>query len=695
MRLPALIAVLTVISILLWCHLFRFLLNASAPLQGDAFPYLGHIRFYVENMMRGVYPLWNPYENVVNEFFLRRIGEFNPFFGVIALLKTAGLPFQIAHRIFLAGYFFLGMGGFYLFCRRLFGDQRVSFMATLTLFFSALGAQTFESFLLLEIVPYIWFFFFLTAFVQTPRRIFMLGAVFALMIINITYIPFYFYVLFSLFLLIFAMLYAPGLGQLAARARDFAKHNRMFTLACAGLLAVSLIPGMLWYQQARRGEALPVDRHVGSTSPNSATVGLNKVNEGGARLYLILDRQFVNLDKLELKDFYIPLFAFLMLAAGAWLRLNRRLVCLFGFGCVVFLIGLADASYVHEFLYKYTPFFKYFRNMQFFLWLGVLPVFILFVAEELRVFLKSTESKNPNRGALSAWVIVVHGAASGFFLYSGISGFATYAVIVLSLIWMLAHIWGLGRPQITLIILWGAVVLQPFEAFSRFALAYPPLPRPEFAYEFNYAFELPTAEAIQRATNGEVRSKSYDPPYFTTQWFYKASSHVNNVVLGKYGDMPFIAYDRVESVSGEVDWQRLEGALTYFENVAFVSSPNVPTGTGTAPPAARVMSNTDQDFKVLKFDANEMKVKMSFAEPKFLVSSVNYHSQWRAFIDGKPAPLWRTNVFAQGLWVPAGDHVVHWRFAPGWRFALAYGLAALYFGILGWLLWSWSRTLKK
>jgi hypothetical protein len=694
--------VLIAVSVAVWCYLFRFFLDASAPLQGDAYPYLGHIRFYVENIMQGVYPLWDPLRDNgnVNEFFLRRIGEFNPFFWLIAVFKTIGISFVVSHRLFFAFYYFLGLAGFYLLSQRLFRDERVSLASAVILMFSSLGNKAFESFILLEIVPAVWFAYFLAAFMQTPRPLFLLGAAFCLMIINITYIPFYFYTAFVIFLLCFLVVYAPHIKEFYGRTAEFVVKHKVFSAACAGLWAVSLIPGFLWYLESRRGESFSMIRHAGSSDVSAAAVGINKVNEGGILTYLIWDRQFVHLDKLELSDFYVPFFLFLIILTAIWSRLNRRTILLFAFGFIMFLIGLADATVVHGFLYQHLSVFRFFRNPQFFLWMVVLPVFVLFAMEQLRVFLQDCKDRTFDRRWMTLWVIFVHAGAALFCFGVGTVSYAVYAVIILSSLWTLGHIWGRLPAHIGLWVLWAATIVQPVEVFHRFASTYSPAGT-TYDYAPDFSLNLPTVERRNELLsfnpkNLKDRSLKGNPSYFSVRGYHEATTNIDPDILFNFAEAAFIAYDAVEQMPGEeIDYARVQRSMEDFANLAFVHSDQAPPGKINVPGKARLMSRTENDFKVLEFKANRTSVRTNFPEPKFLVKTSNYHSSWKVRIDGKPADLFRTNVLALGLWVPAGEHVIEWRFEKGWRYPLAYFFVVLYLSVLGFLLWlSFSKKLR-
>ena len=187
-------SVLFIFSFILWLFLFREFLLGRRALINDALPYYEHFKFFIDNIRRGIIPLWESTRDggVPAEFFLRRIGEFNPFYSFILILNLAGISYQHSYLFFLAGYYFLGLLGFYLLTRLLFENRALAFLSFLLLMFSSLGTLLFCSFIILEFVPMVYFFYFLTAFLRAPQKPSFLGACFCLMILLSTYIPLYF-----------------------------------------------------------------------------------------------------------------------------------------------------------------------------------------------------------------------------------------------------------------------------------------------------------------------------------------------------------------------------------------------------------------------------------------------------------------------------------------------------------------------
>ena len=196
---------LPVFSCLLWIFSFRGFIFRKLRLIADAFPYYEHTKFFVDNLARGVLPLWDPTWRcgAPNEFFLRRMGEVNPVYLLMAIADKLGVNASGSYFVFLAGYFFLGIWGFYCLALYYFRDKRAAFVAALLLMFSTFSFNLFNSFIILVFVPSVWFFFFLVSFAKAQERATFFGMIICLMLILTVYIPFYFVTLFTSFCLFY------------------------------------------------------------------------------------------------------------------------------------------------------------------------------------------------------------------------------------------------------------------------------------------------------------------------------------------------------------------------------------------------------------------------------------------------------------------------------------------------------------
>ena len=97
------------------------------------------------------------------------------------------------------------------------------------------------------------------------------------------------------------------------------------------------------------------------------------------------------------------------------------------------------------------------------------------------------------------------------------------------------------------------------------------------------------------------------------------------------------------------------------------------TASGRLPQSS---ASPEDRVRVDAFAPGDLRISTSSDRERFLVVSEVWHGGWRATIDGKPAPVYRTNLAMLGLAIPAGAHNVQVTFQPlSWRLSLAISLA--------------------
>jgi len=690
---------------------FRDFLSGQLALTGDAISYYNHIKFYVENISRGVYPLWDPLWNsgVPNSFFLRRIGEFNPFLNIIIFFKTFGLIFWLSYLIFLAAYYFIGMIGFYKLARTLLGDKYVAFPAYLLLMFSSLATVLFDSFLMLLFVPIVWFFYFLVIFTQKPKKFSLLGMTFSLMIILTTYLPFYFLTIFLAFSLCFIILYFQYLKSIFLKYVEFIRKNKGFTCFCILLLVLSLLPGLLFYQQKTDGQTVLPIRQGQSTAENIIEVAPQTTIQGGIIATNIIKELFSNFSKFRLGFFYIPVFAFVLFLLGAVIPINRQLILLSLLGFGVYVISVFNATPVYQFLYDHIFYFKYIRSFQYFLWLVLLPVFILICARHLKEFLDRPLPVGREKYPISVFLVVIHGGLLFFLSQQKGMIWSSYVVVISSLIFFLSYSLGWLKNKKAMILVFFLIltIIQPMEVYTYLSKNSPKKTTP-LHYEKPYMHFSFEGDGAKRELSDMGKYTNLPPLYFVTSWHNFLYQNIDNIVFERYIQHKFIAYDRVETFDEKSqNARRVEQAFMKNENVAFVADKGrlhesaqqtsvrgASKGRRSHNKAFPQQANSEQ-LRVLKYNMNSIKVKTNFPSRKFLVYNDSFHKGWRAFLNGKEMDIVRSNVAFKGVWLPAGENILYFRFGSVWAYGLGYFLIGVFNFVLIYLLVLWRKDAQK
>jgi len=688
--------ILFILAFLIWIFAFRHFIFTPSRLINDAGSYYEQITNYLYNLSHGIYPLWNPpfeYGNP-NEFFLRRIGSFNPFLFLILFLDRLGIPHFLSYNLFLVSYYFLGMVGFYLLAKNIFGQRGTAFVAFLILLFSALGTRLFDSYFLFATIPIIWFFYFFCTFSLTPQRHWCLGIVFSLMIIMTTYIPFYFVTIFLSFLVCYTFFYGHTFASILRRYVDFITANKIFVTLCIVVLFISFLPGIFLFQEASQGTfALPF-RHSTLTTQNVLEVDKRLIEWWAILEDLAFSSYFLrNLREYEFAIFYIPLFAFIIFLLGLATRITKRLAFFFVWALVGFLIGI-PSTVVSQFLYNHIFYFKYLRNLHFFLWMMLLPIIALMLAEQWYNFLAFTTNSKRSKRFIYGLIIIVHVLLMTYFIKQE-EIISSFIVIFFSLIFFLIYFCRSVNIS-ERILLWsilGLIVIQPLEVygylFKNSAFEYGYLYADPKHFRFIYIIGEDLQEEIQKIIKfaGEYRFPAgwvgQKDIYYGLPWYSFLYANINGDVFYEYKRHKIRLYDRVLSLSDrDIDVRKIEQVFRTSPNIAFVTGDyQGPEFYGDPKKFAgkcQILRGDSEEFQMVRFTANEVKFKTNFKNAKFLVYNDNFDPKWKAYLDGQPTALYRANISFKGLWIPTGEHEVDLRYGETVSYVFNYLMLVLF-----------------
>ncbi len=648
----------------IWIYAFWGFLSAQFSLVEDALAYYDRTKFFINNLSVGVFPLWdtNWYYGAPTDFFLQRIGAYNPFYVLIVLLRYAGLSHTHAYLSFLAIYYFLGMVAFYLLVRRIYQDRFVAFTGFLLLLFSALGTRLFDSYMMLVTVPILWFFYFLVAFTQAPSRLFFLGMVLAALVLLTTYIPFYFFIFAVIFVLCFVMIFPGQLGVIFHRYLQFIKKDWKLVLACVVLMAAALMPLAIFYHQSSDGTIALPGRHGQGAGEHVLTVAQNTLKWGTLE-DILYSSYFSDLQRYRFAIIYVPFVAVILLLLGMRGRITRRFIFIFASALVLLCIIIPQLPF-HAFLYKHLFFMKYFRNLHFFLWFVLIPLFVLLALENLKLFLDEKPLAMKHRQFLLMYTVAVHLLALFFVWWRADAVISTYVMIGLSGLFFTALLLGkCSNPKVMLAAITLIVVVQPLEVYHHLSAKGIPLKEDYKYYAMGGPFKFIDTDI------------STDPNYYV----YKAALYYASK---PYNDL----YMRADNYTLAM---YLRHRLMLMDDMPQLDGVNPSLGKGTL-----LVEGNSPLLRVDAFNANCLKLTANLPVKKFLVYNDSYDPRWRVFINGKRVELYQVNGAFKGVWVPAGQAVVEFKFGNVFLYMMHGGLLMAFYGIFVAIIFYWVRQLK-
>lgn len=650
------------VCILLWIVSLRGFLFTHNSLYSDAGSYYDHTKYFVESIKQGVFPLWDHFwqNGAPNDFFLRRIGCYNPLYLLMALVNSLGVPFRETYLLAHASYYFLGAWGLFLLGRRIWQDERPAFFVFALFLFSAIGTRIFDSYMCLMVVPLIWFFYFAYSFFSLPSRLGLAGLVLVFMIMANTYIPLYAMTIvlaaFLFWLLIFPREASASLG----RAIFFFQGNLFFALGLFFLLSLSLIPPLLFFKQGSQGAIALPGRHSAGVTGNVISVDKTLLNWGLIE-DVFFSFYFVDLRRYILAIIFVPAVSLVLWIMGAFCRLNRRIVFYIILGLFFVLLGTPRALPLYDFLYQNVFYFKYFRNLHFFLWFLVIPLFIFTAGEFFNSLLRVRLDKSSDKAKAFLLVAVTHIGLLTWVILSKNAIFSTVFCLIASSFFCSWYIFVASRKAwvfwLALVVLTGSQALEVYyyasDNMSRYSVSN--------SYDnLNKDFVFPVA-----SSSGDwTKRNECSGLYYSSASQYEFCTQVSSGAFAAYPVSRLTTYTKVAPFE-QGGYARLEATIRSGANIALVEGWQGGS-LGATDKKEDLMQNT-KELKVLRFNAGELLLKTDFLMSRFLVYNDSWDTGWRVYIDRKEAKLYRANGAFKGVIVPAGARRVHFQYgSSGW-----------------------------
>jgi len=360
------------------------------------------------------------------------------------------------------------------------------------------------------------------------------------------------------------------------------------------------------------------------------------------------------------------------------------------------LLGSPELSGLHEFCYRHLFFFKYFRNLHWFLWIAIIPLFILVVCELFFQILKWKDLKRDNRKFINLWIIITHLVFIGSVIYFGNTVLSTYVLAGVSLLFFLLYF---NREQMkpawVLFFIFMPVFLQVIEIYPYLNQNAPQRGNHIITKEESKGFRHYNLKFDQKGQ----REQGFSNIYYATHHYNQLIQNIRGTIFYKYLTYRFTAYDQTQYLSEEVlTFKHLQSAFDQNLNIAYVSNKAYERKEEGSNSRATAQNISNNDFvEVTSFKSDFVEFTTRFRRPVFLVYKDAFHQDWKAFIDGKDVKLARANYAFKGLWVPAGVHVVKLRYGSLRNNIINGSLIILAWVLFLYVLWDWvlSRTFKK
>lgn len=156
--------------------------------------------------------------------------------------------------------------------------------------------------------------------------------------------------------------------------------------------------------------------------------------------------------------------------------------------------------------------------------------------------------------------------------------------------------------------------------------------------------------------------------------FMRAYPHFRFYTAGR-----FIPYDAIKERIDAIEVPAALGQWAYVHDQRLAESPGRP------------IKSVEAKWQIEQFTLNNLTVKVSTPAEAIMVYFDNYDRFWNAYLNGKAVSIHRANFTFKAIELPAGEHIVEWRYNP-YPVKMAWLLFYLALIAYCWLTW---RLLKR
>ncbi len=644
-----------ILTCFIWLALFKDFIFIHVNFYKDSYTNFCYFKYFFNSLFDGHIPLWDPYLFLGRPFLsLGLAGMLNPVALLVFALHFLGLNYVQLYVIYLIVCFFFGILGSFLLGRIILKHDSYALIFVWLVTFSGFGCMLFrEIYITLLFITAVWFFVFFLKFFSTFTLKDFWGMIFTLMLAETTYYPFYFICLISVFLIVAALLFPQAVLEQAKGFFHFIRRHKIPMLSGILGIVLAMAPLFLVQRLNAAGEINSSSRHslkLCGQAPSSAAMQYNEIayenslaNDFGS------GEQFAHFSYLTLEQevAYMPLFCYLILLISLPVLFDRKKLAMFLMALMLFLIGLAGATPVYKFLFEHIFFFKYFRNLFFFL-AYVMPLMALFASAQL----KSMEEQFSNPARRWTYIVYITLAHLGFYLLLRSYGCifpVSYITVILSLLLFTAVILGAFKNRNILLLMGlGAVLmLEPamfIKYFQANTPAMPSYPLPYHHDPFRFHYVRPEADPVDQLYG----------PYADSMYPIFASLQDSS---GKITFPPDFIHQSIADFYCHVPLRQIPATIRY--KLALYDNE-----TGSPDIVPRPLLDDSDVLNITHFDPNSLTLAAHFPKKQFLVYRDAYSRFWKAFINGREADIHLTQYAFKGVLVPAGKSIVEFRYAP-------------------------------